>query len=157
MDLKKIKQLTDFVLQSGVTEIEIEEEGKEGKVKIRVNNSKAVQIAASPLIQAPAHISEALPQHGDPQEKAESQKQTANVAKHTVNSPMVGTVYFSASPGAKHFVEIGQQVKIGDTLCLIEAMKMFNRIEADKNGVVSAKLVENGQPVEYGQQLFVIE
>ena len=154
MDLKKIKAIADLIKESDVTEIEVEEETKEGKIKIRISNAKyAHPVAQSYAIAAPQaapHASNSTP------EKAE-EKPIENVNRHTISSPMVGTVYFSATPGSKPFVEIGQRVKVGDTLCLIEAMKMFNRIEADKDGIVSAKLVENGQPVEFGQHLFIIE
>ena len=155
MDLKKIKAIADLVKDSDVDEIEIEEEGKDGRVKIRISNvKKAVSVVHEPHFVQTAHSvthsAQTTPGNVVSEVKVEENK-------HTVNSPMVGTVYFSATPGAKPFVEIGHRVKVGDTLCLIEAMKMYNRIEADKDGVVTARLVENSQPVEYGQPLFTIE
>jgi len=157
MDLKKIKAIADLLKDSDVDEIEVEEENKDGKIKIRISNAKKLaSVLHEPHFIQTAHqlphTSQVMPNASDSENKTE---EVGN--KHMVNSPMVGTVYFSATPGAKPFVEIGQRVKVGDTLCLIEAMKMYNRIEADKDGVVTTRLVENGQPIEYGQPLFTIE
>ena len=149
MDMRKIKKLIELIQSTGVAEIEI----REGEESVRITRevSKAI---ASPMMHAmptmPAPISEAPP-HPAPEIAA---SQTIN--KHTVKAPMVGTVYLSPTPGAKAFVEIGQTVKIGDVLCLIEAMKMFNQIEADKAGTVTSRLVDNGTPVEFNQPLFMI-
>jgi acetyl-CoA carboxylase biotin carboxyl carrier protein len=151
MDLRKLKTLIDLVSESNVSELEITE--AEGKVRIVKGGGALVQpapgynvpppaipspMAASPAIAAPPPAVEAPP-------------------GHIVKSPMVGTFYRSASPGAKAFVEIGAQVKEGDTVCIIEAMKILNEIEADKAGTVTRILCENGQAVEYGQPLFAIE
>ncbi|MEI8054697.1 MAG: acetyl-CoA carboxylase biotin carboxyl carrier protein [bacterium] len=142
MDIRKIKKLIDLVNENNIAELEIHEE----KESIRITLNKSIA-NFEPIMQTSAPII----QHSEPN------KAGAVIAKHTVNSPMVGSVYLSATPGSKHFVDIGQQVKAGDTLCLIEAMKMFNRIESDKSGTITARLVENAQAVEYGQPLFVIE
>lgn len=155
MDLRKIKKLIQLLQETGIAEIEI----KEGEECVRITREGKVApvvLPASPAnLLAPALASTAPPTEA----KAETPvtKSEAALAKHAVKAPMVGTVYLSASPGAKPFVEIGQTVKKGDVICLIEAMKMFNQIEADKDGVISARLVDNGSPVEFNQPLFVIE
>src|SRR3954470_11273644 len=151
MDLRKLKTLIDLVSESNVSELEITE--AEGKVRIVKGGGAVVQqyaqgpsqsmasqplAAAAPISPAPAPVA-------------------AAPAGHTVKSPMVGTFYRSASPGAKPFVEIGSQVKEGETICIIEAMKILNEIESDKTGTITQILCENGQAVEYGQPLFVIE
>jgi acetyl-CoA carboxylase biotin carboxyl carrier protein len=151
MDLRKLKKLIDLVEESGISELEITE-GEE-KVKIvksgggipataQVGTAHAVSIQTATPAAAPG-VSPAAP--------AEAQQEG-----HVLKSPMVGTFYRSPSPDAKAFVELGQTVKEGQTICIIEAMKLMNEIEADASGVVKAILVENGQPVEYGQPLFVI-
>lgn len=157
MDMRKIKKLIELIQSTGVAEIEI----REGEESVRITREVHHQSAATPMIFAqPSPI----PQNQPPIQPAESTLPKAaepvpNVTadKHTLKSPMVGTVYLSATPGAKPFVEIGQSVKAGDVICLIEAMKMFNQIEADKTGIVTARLVDNGTPVEFNQPLFVIE
>jgi acetyl-CoA carboxylase biotin carboxyl carrier protein len=139
MDLRKLKKLIDLVQESGISELEVTE-GEE-KVKIVKSGGSAVAYAApnpAPAA-APASATAAGATQG-----------------HVVKSPMVGTFYRSPSPGAKHFVEVGDTVKSGDTICIIEAMKLLNEIECDKDGVIKAILVENGQPVEYGEPLVVI-
>lgn len=139
MDLRKLKKLIDLVEESGIAELEITE-GEE-KVRITRHSQVAQQVtyAQAPVaIAAPAPAAEPV------------------LEGHVVKSPMVGTFYRAPSPGAKSFVEAGQSVNAGDTLCIIEAMKLLNEIEADKGGVIKAILVENGQPVEYGEPLFVI-
>ena len=147
MDIRKVKQLSELLAESEVAEIEIHE----GEESIRISRLQAVtQVAAAPVAMA-AQVA-AAPVAAAAAAPAEPAKPDG----HTVTSPMVGTFYEASSPGAKPFVEIGQQVNVGDTLCIIEAMKMLNQIEADKAGTVSARLVENGQPVEFGQSLFVI-
>ena len=152
MDLRKLKKLIDLVEESGIAELEITE-GEE-KVKI-VKSGAASRLPATPLPVPPATPARAgtppLVVAGGPAESA-----AAVHEGHAVKSPMVGTFYRTPSPDAKPFVEIGQSVKEGQIICIIEAMKLMNEIECDKSGVVSAILVENGQPVEYGQPLFVI-
>jgi acetyl-CoA carboxylase biotin carboxyl carrier protein len=145
MDLRKLKTLIDLVSESNVSELEITE--AEGKVRI-VKGGGAVIQQYAPVVQQ----MQAVPA---PQPTA-VQAAPAEVG-HTVKSPMVGTFYRSASPGSKAFVEIGDAVKEGDTLCIIEAMKILNEIESDKAGVVKRVLSDNGQAVEYGQALFIIE
>ncbi len=145
MDLRKIKTLIDLVQESGIAELEI----TEGEEKVRI--SRHGTSAVPQYIQsAPAQISAPAPAIAAPAAPVE-------VAGHTLKSPMVGTFYRFSSPGASAFVEIGQSVAKGQTLCIIEAMKLLNEIESDAAGVVKAILVENGQPVEYGQPLFIIE
>ena len=150
MDLRKLKTLIDLVAESGIAELEITE--GEGKVRI-VKFSQAIQ----PMAYAPA------PQYAPPQPGAEVVPATAPVAPvpaavvgHTVKAPMVGTFYRAPNPSSPSFVEVGQTVKEGEPLCIIEAMKLLNEIEADKSGVIKEILVQNGEPVEYGQPLFVI-
>jgi len=149
MDLRKLKTLIDLVSESNVSELEITE--AEGKERIVKGGGVIQQVAmpmAAPAANAPVAAAPAL---------AAAPVPAAAPTGHMVKSPMVGTFYRSASPGAKPFVEIGSQVKEGDTICIIEAMKILNEIEADKTGTVTQILVENGQAVEYGQPLFVIE
>ncbi|MEO7887337.1 MAG: acetyl-CoA carboxylase biotin carboxyl carrier protein [Polaromonas sp.] len=148
MDLRKLKTLIDLVSESNVSELEITE--AEGKVRI-VKSSGAPLVMQQPvaMVAAPA----AAPVAGVPAAAAAE----APPAGHAVKSPMVGTFYRSASPGAKPFVELGSVIKEGDTICIIEAMKILNEIEADKSGTVTKILSENGQAVEYGQPLFIIE
>ncbi|MDO8441212.1 MAG: acetyl-CoA carboxylase biotin carboxyl carrier protein [Polaromonas sp.] len=142
MDLRKLKTLIDLVSESNVSELEITE--AEGKVRIvKSGPAPVVMPPAMAMVAAPA----AVPLAGAP----------AAPAGHAVKSPMVGTFYRSPSPGAKSFVEVGSQVREGETLCIIEAMKILNEIEADKSGTVTRILCENGQAVEYGQPLFMIE
>ncbi len=143
MDLRKLKTLIDLVAESGIAELEITE--GEGKVRI-VKFSQALQPVAyhapeaAPAVVAAAPAAPAAPV----------------IQGHVVKAPMVGTFYRSPNPGAAPFVDVGQSVKEGDALCIIEAMKLLNEIEADKSGVIKEILVENGEPVEYGQPLFVI-
>ncbi|MBP8150961.1 MAG: acetyl-CoA carboxylase biotin carboxyl carrier protein [Xylophilus sp.] len=149
MDLRKLKTLIDLVSESNVSELEITE--AEGKVRIVKGGGAVVQQFAAPLdapVAAQAPVAAAAPA---------APAAEAAPAGHVVKSPMVGTFYRSASPGAASFVEVGSQVKVGDTVCIIEAMKILNEIEADKAGTVKQILGENGQAVEYGQPLFVIE
>ena len=153
MDLRKLKTLIDLVSESNVSELEITE--AEGKVRIVKSGGNVVQqLVAAPMqaapVQAAAPVAAATA-------AAEAPAAPAAVAGHQVKSPMVGTFYRASSPGAKSFVEVGSQVKEGETLCIIEAMKILNEIEADKSGTVTRILVDNGQAVEYGQPLFVIE
>jgi len=150
MDLRKLKTLIDLVSESNVSELEITE--AEGKVRIVKGGGAAVQQLAAPqFAAAPQQLGAA------PQVPAPAPTPVEEPSGHIVKSPMVGTFYRSASPGAKAFIEIGSQVKEGDTICIIEAMKILNEIEADKSGTISRILCDNGQAVEYGQPLFVIE
>ena len=157
MDLRKLKTLIDLVSESNVSELEITE--AEGKVRI-VKSAPAAAVAqvmagapAAPVSLAPvqpaADTSGAL--------AAAAAAPAAEPTGHIVKSPMVGTFYRSSSPGAKAFAEVGQTIKEGETICIVEAMKILNEIEADKSGTITQILVENGQAVEYGQPLFVIE
>ena len=151
MDLRKLKTLIDLVSESNVSELEITE--AEGKVRIVKGGGAIVQQAAAPVMM-PAQAPAAPPANTAAPAAVPAPEAPAG---HLVKSPMVGTFYRSASPGAKAFVEIGSQVKQGETICIIEAMKILNEIEADKTGTVTQILGENGQAVEYGQPLFVIE
>lgn len=150
MDIRKIRKLIELISKTGVGEIEVKS-GEESIHISRFSTQTASQLhpsfvtAQTSPIQTPTMISEP-PQIGKEAIKG-----------HELRSPMVGTVYLAPTPGAKPFIEVGQRVSMGDTLCLIEAMKMFNKIEADKSGVISARLVENKQPVEFDQLLFIIE
>lgn len=154
MDLRKLKTLIDLVSDSNVSELEITE--AEGKVRIVKSMGVAapvvMQQAAAPVVLAPAPVAAAAPT-----EPAAAPSAPAAPAGHTVKSPMVGTFYRSSSPGAAPFIQIGSVVKEGDTLCIIEAMKILNEIESDKAGTVTQILCENGQAVEYGQPLFIVE
>ena len=152
MDLRKLKTLIDLVSESNVSELEITE--AEGKVRIVKSVAGVVQQYVPAPAQAPV-----APAPAAAAQMAELPAPTAAAAPtgHVVKSPMVGTFYRSSSPGAKPFVEVGSQVKEGETICIIEAMKILNEIEADKSGTVTRILGENGQAVEYGQPLFVIE
>src|SRR5687768_2610118 len=149
MDLRKLKTQIDLVQQSGIAELEI----TEGEEKVRISRGM------------PGMMPQAMPQPGTvyvtapgPQPAPDALAATAppEPAGHIVKSPMVGTFYRSSAPGAKPFVEVGQAVKAGDTVCIIEAMKLLNEIETDKDGVVKEILVENGQPVEFGQPLVLL-
>jgi acetyl-CoA carboxylase biotin carboxyl carrier protein len=149
MDLRKLKKLIDLVQESGIAELEITE-GEE-KVKIVKGGSASFAAAATtPAIEARPAAPAAGPAAAPASEAPPGQE------GHVVKAPMVGTFYRSPSPDAKAFVEVGQAVKEGETICIIEAMKLMNEIEADASGVVKAILVENGQPIEYGQPLFIL-
>ncbi len=144
MDIRKIKKLIELLEESGIAELEIHE-GEESVRISRYGTAAPVPViaaAAPPAIPTAAATPEAEP---------------VAISSHTVNAPMVGTFYRAASPSAAPFVEEGQTVQIGDTLCIIEAMKLLNQIEADKAGVIKAILVKNGEPVEYGEPMFAIE
>ncbi|MDR4518722.1 MAG: acetyl-CoA carboxylase biotin carboxyl carrier protein [Nitrosomonas sp.] len=163
MDLRKLKKLIELVEESGITELEI----TEGEEKVRISKSGAsatpayawmppvMQHAAAPLVQE--HLQSAANAAASNASGTTDAEKNTQPEGHPVKSPMVGTFYRSPSPGASPFAEVGQTVKVGDTLCIIEAMKLLNEIEADKNGVIKAILVENGQPVEYGEHLFIIQ
>lgn len=151
MDLRKLKTLIDLVSDSNVSELEITE--AEGKVRIVKGGGAMVQgYAPAPVYAAPVAAPVAAGAVAAPAAPA-----VEVVAGHTVKSPMVGTFYRSSSPGAKAFVEVGSVIKEGETVCIIEAMKILNEIEADKSGTVTRILCENGQAVEFGQPLFIIE
>jgi acetyl-CoA carboxylase biotin carboxyl carrier protein len=151
MDLRKLKTLIDLVSESNISELEITE--AEGKVRI----VKGGEAAPVQYVQALAAAPAGAPPASAPAAAPAAAAAPAEPTGHVVKSPMVGTFYRSASPGAPAFVEVGAQVKEGDTLCIIEAMKILNEIEADKSGTVTKILGENGQAVEYGQPLFIIE
>ena len=148
MDLRKLKTLIDLVQQSGIAELEI----TEGEERVRISRgATAAPVAAAPPVTlvpfAPADTSTAAPAAaGEP----------AATEGHVLKSPMVGTFYRAAAPGSNPFVELGQAVKTGDIVCIIEAMKLLNEIEADRDGIVKTILIDNGQPVEYGQPLMII-
>ena len=154
MDLRKLKTLIDLVSDSNVSELEITE--AEGTV--RIVKSAPAPMAVVTQMAAPAPVAVAAPVATAPAPAA-APAPVAEVEPvgHTVKSPMVGTFYRSSSPGAKSFAEVGQQVKEGETICIIEAMKILNEIEADKSGTITKILAENGQAVEYGAPLFIIE
>ncbi|EEV24973.1 biotin carboxyl carrier protein ofacetyl-CoA carboxylase [Actinobacillus minor 202] len=154
MDIRKIKKLIELVEESGITELEVSEE--EGTVRI----SRAAPVASSAAVQYVAAPQQTVaPAAPAPQaiSAVETTASSSEVSGHAVLSPMVGTFYRSPSPDAKPFIEVGQQVKVGDALCIVEAMKMMNRIESDKAGVVKAILVNDGQAVEFDQKLVIIE
>ena len=148
MDLRKLKKLIDLVQESGIGEIEI----TEGEEKVRITR----QVSAPPFVMTGMHpMSMGSAAHAAP--SAAAPAAPPEPKGHELKSPMVGTFYRAPSPGAPSFVEVGQSVSKGQTLCIIEAMKLLNEIESDVSGTVKAILVENGQPVEYGQPLFLIE
>ncbi|MGK0735187.1 acetyl-CoA carboxylase biotin carboxyl carrier protein [Yokenella regensburgei] len=153
MDIRKIKKLIELVEESGISELEI----SEGEESVRISRSAPnvgypmmQQAYAAPMMQQPAPVAAVAP-------AAEAPVAAAEISGHVVRSPMVGTFYRTPSPDAKAFIEVGQKVNAGDTLCIVEAMKMMNQIEADKSGVVKAILVESGQPVEFDEPLVIIE
>jgi len=152
MDIRKVKKLIELIEESGVAEIEI----KEGEESVRISRVNQNMMVSAPAIAAPVAAAPAAapaPAASAAALSAEPEEPSG----HLVRAPMVGTFYRSPSPNAKSFVEEGQSVKSGDTLCIIEAMKLLNQIEADKSGTIKSILIENGQPVEYNQPLFVIE
>jgi acetyl-CoA carboxylase biotin carboxyl carrier protein len=149
MDIRKIKKLIELLEESDLAEIEIHE----GEESVRISRGSKIAAQAVPppaLHEAPTATPPPVVQEEPPAEAAASHG-------HTITSPMVGSFYRAPAPGAQPFVEVGQAVSVGDTLCIIEAMKMLNQIESDKSGVITAILVENGQPIEYGEPLFIIE
>ncbi|WP_118813291.1 acetyl-CoA carboxylase biotin carboxyl carrier protein [Haemophilus haemolyticus] len=151
MDIRKIKKLIELVEESGITELEVQEE--EGTVRISRAAPAAVQYAAAPVVAPTPAAAPAQP----PAAAIPAPAASDELSGHLVRSPMVGTFYRSPSPEAKAFVEVGQSVKVGDALCIVEAMKMMNRIEADKAGVVKAILINDGDAVEFDEPLIVIE
>jgi acetyl-CoA carboxylase biotin carboxyl carrier protein len=153
MDLRKLKTLIDLVSESGISELEITE--GDGKVRI-VKNAPTVVMAPPPVAAVPMPITPSTIS-GAPGAAPPAAAAPEAPSGHLVRSPMVGTFYRSAQPGAEPFVAVGSEVAEGETLCIIEAMKLMNEIEADKSGTIKAVLVDNGSPVEFGQPLFVIE
>ena len=157
MDIRKVKKLIELLEESGISELEI----SEGEESVRI--SRYPRGGAAPVMQyqpaalAPPPLPGSLAPPAAPQAATSGAAPSGAQAGHTVVSPMVGTYYSSSSPGAKVFVEIGTEVKVGQTLCIIEAMKMMNQIESDKAGRIVAILANNGDPVEFGQPLFIIE
>ena len=153
MDIRKVKKLIELIEESGVAEIEI----KEGEESVRISRQSQTSPAmmAAPAAFAPPPAPAAAPAAVVEAPAAETAAEA--IEGHAIKSPMVGTFYRAPSPGATAFVEVGQTVSAGDTLCIIEAMKLLNQIEADKAGTIKAILVENGQPVEYDQPLFIID
>jgi acetyl-CoA carboxylase biotin carboxyl carrier protein len=151
MDIRKIKKLIELLEESGIAEIEI----KEGEEAVRISRMPAGGVAAQPLPQAQPSPAPAAVAAAAPVAEAGAPKPKPN--EHVITAPMVGTFYGSPSPGAKAFVEIGDEVKVGQVLCIIEAMKMMNQIEADRAGRVTSIMARNGDPVEFGQPLFVVE
>jgi len=145
MDLRKLKKLIDLVEGSGIAELEI----TEGEEKVRITRTGSPHASANAVVTSAAALPAAAAPAGGEPEAAQSEG-------HVLKSPMVGTFYRAPAPGAKPFADIGQTVSEGDTVCVIEAMKLLNEIEADRSGVIKAILVENGQPVEYGHALMVI-
>ena len=151
MDIRKIKKLIELLDESGIAEIEI----KEGEESVRITRqAAAVPMAAAPVAYAAAPAQAAAPAAAPASEEPPAEEE---ISGHKVTSPMVGTFYRSSSPGAPAFTEVGKHVNEGDTLCIIEAMKILNQIEADKSGTVKAILVDDGQPVEFGQPMIIIE
>lgn len=157
MDIRKIKKLIELVEESGISELEI----SEGEESVRISRAPvntgfpAMQQAyAAPMYAPQPGLSQAIAPAAAPAMEAPA---AAELSGHIVRSPMVGTFYRTPTPEAKSFIEVGQTVNVGDTLCIVEAMKMMNQIEADKSGVIKAILVENGQPVEFDEPLVVIE
>ena len=148
MDIRKVKKLIELLEESGISEIEI----REGEETVRISRHSQ---GVAPMVYAQTPTPMAAPAAAPAAIAAAPA--AAVPAGHTVISPMVGSFYRAAAPGSKPFVEVGQRVNVGDVLCIIEAMKMLNQIESDKAGVITAILVENGEPVEYGEPLFVIE
>jgi len=152
MDIRKVKKLIELLEESGIAELEI----REGEESVRISRQSQVghpvYTAAAAPIAAPAAPAAVTPTAAPAPDAAEPE-----ISGPVIKSPMVGTFYRSPAPGSKSFVEVGQSVNVGDTLCIVEAMKLLNQIESDKAGKVKAILVENEQPVEYGQPLFIIE
>lgn len=151
MDIRKVKKLIELLEESNIAELEIHE-GEESVRISRTGQAAAPVAIAAPVAAAPVAAAPAVEQPAQAAAGGEPE-----ISGHKVTAPMVGSFYRAASPGSSPFVEVGQSVNIGDTLCIIEAMKLLNQIEADKAGTVKAILAENGEPIEYGQTLFVIE
>jgi acetyl-CoA carboxylase biotin carboxyl carrier protein len=159
MDLRKLKTLIDLVQESGIAELEV----SEGEHRVRITRTVAgqmlptTQVYTQPMMQQGSQMAAPAPQSQGAFQRPAAPAIVEAPSGHTVKSPMVGTFYRSGSPGSAAFADVGKTVAVGDTLCIIEAMKLMNEIESDTAGVIKAILVENGQPVEYGQPLFLIE
>jgi acetyl-CoA carboxylase biotin carboxyl carrier protein len=153
MDIRKVKKLIELLEESGIAEIEINEGEESVRISRYPTSGPAMPMPMQQFATAPAPVPAAPAAAAETEENDDS----CAISGHTVNAPMVGTFYTSASPGAPTFCKVGDSVNEGDTVCIIEAMKILNQIEADKSGVVKAILVENAQPVEFGQPLIVIE
>jgi acetyl-CoA carboxylase biotin carboxyl carrier protein len=151
MDIRKVKKLIELLEESGISELEI----SEGEESVRISRHPRLGMQAAAA--QPAQVAQAAPPAAPAMAATSAGERAPRNDEHTVTSPMVGTFYASASPGAKPFVEIGNEIKVGQILCIIEAMKMMNQIESDKEGRVTAMLAKNGEPVEFGQPLFIIE
>ncbi len=152
MDLRKLKKLIDLVEESGITELEV----TEGEEKVRIVKQSGVATAPTYVLPAGAPIGAPQPKRSSVDLDDEGEDEDDLPAGQVVKSPMVGTFYRAASPGSDPFVEVGSTVKVGDTLCIVEAMKLLNEIETEYAGTIKAILVDNGQPVEYGEPLFII-
>ncbi len=150
MDIRKVKKLIELLEESGISELEISEGEESVRISRHPRSGVQAQLAVAPPVAAPAPLAAPAPATSAGEHRPRNDEQT-------VTSPMVGTYYSASAPGAKTFVEIGMEVKVGQVLCIIEAMKMMNQIESDKAGRVTAILAKNGEPVEFGQPLFIIE
>ena len=155
MDIRKVKKLIELLEESGISELEIHE----GDDSVRISRHSAAPAAPAPVAPAPAPAAAPATVAAPASDSSSASPKTdsAQVDGQAVTAPMVGTFYRSPSPTSKPFVEVGQQVKEGDVLCIVEAMKMMNPIESDKSGTVAAVMAEDGEPVEFGQTLFIIE
>jgi len=154
MDLRKLKKLIDLVEESGIAEIELTEGEEKVRISRQLNIAQQLPMQYMQMPQMQAPMSQATPQNSTNESETISSTPSQG---HQVTSPMVGTFYRASSPDAGSFVEVGSSVKKGDTLCIIEAMKILNEIESDADGIIKIILIENGQPVEFGEPLFVIE
>jgi acetyl-CoA carboxylase biotin carboxyl carrier protein len=155
MDIRKVKKLIELVQESGISELEIKEGEESVRIKLSGPESAPMQMLHAPAY--PSHMMSSAAPMPMPSAAVAAAPEKGHKDENVVTAPMVGTYYSSPAPGAKQFVELGTEVKVGQTLCIIEAMKMMNQIESDKAGKVAAILVKNGDPVEFGQPLFVIE
>lgn len=151
MDIRKVKKLIDLLEESGIAEIEI----KEGEESVRISRMTSGSVVAQPQMYAPPPLP--MPMPSAPVAAAAPAPAAPSSVDHMVPAPMVGTYYSAPAPGAKAFVQIGDEVKVGQVLCIIEAMKMMNQIESDRAGKITSVLVQNGDPVEFGQPLFAIQ
>lgn len=156
MDIRKVRKLIELLDETGVAEIEIHEGEESVRISKNVPNMATQQFVMPQAAAAPT-LAQAAPTPTPTPASPSTAEPEPSHSRHEVVSPMVGTFYVAAAPGADPFISVGQTVKEGDILCVVEAMKMFNQIEADRAGTVTARLIENGQPVEFGQALFIIE
>jgi len=156
LEIREIKKLIDLLNGTDVTEIEVTKDGESVRISRTSNKAAVPTVSIAQPVFEPVPVAAPIAQAAPAQHAPAAPESTAHTG-HAVKAPMVGTLYTAASPDAKPFVAVGQHVNTGDTLCLIEAMKMFNEVEADKSGKIAAILIENGKPVEYNQPLFIIE